>query len=306
MDKNCRTPITILAKKVNRSRQAVEYRIEQLQKRGIITSFNVAFNPHKMGCKLYKMYLKLRNIPQEKQRLFNYLKAKEIVYWIGECSGSWDLIFALFAKTDQDIFKAKNEILSEFSKIIVQENADILIDVKQYPKMYFTNQISEPTSFAGEIEQNDLDKLDHAILAKIVNNARIAINTLAQQVNSTAVIVRNRLKKLEEKEVIIQYRLGINLNILGLELYKSIIKLDRYTKDDERKFLEYVSNIPNIHYFIRNLGQIELEFVTASYQEYYAIIENLKKEFPFVIRTVDSVLMITDEWAPGFKNLVEK
>ena len=40
-------------------------------------------------------------------------------------------------------------------------------------------------------------------------------------------------------------------------------------------------------------------------KKYYEIIENLKKEFPYVIRTVDSVLMITDEWTPGFRNLLK-
>jgi Lrp/AsnC family transcriptional regulator, leucine-responsive regulatory protein len=304
LDKNCRIPTTILAKKVKKSRQAVEYRINQLVKRGIITSFNVSFNPHKMGYKIYKIYLKLRNIPEEKQKLFHYLKSSSLVYWMGECSGSWDLIFGIFSKNDPEFYEMKNELLSRFQKIIVQEYGDILIDVKQYQKMYFTNEIMAPTMFAGEIANNELDVLDHAILEVMVNNARIPMIELARKVKSTAIIVRGRLKKLEEKGIIIQYRIGIDLNKLGLELYKVIIKIDKYTKEDESKLLYYMSNLPNIHYYIRNIWQIEPEIVVGSYQEYYDIIENLKKEFPYVIRTVDSVLMITDEWTPGFKNIL--
>lgn len=306
LDKNCRTPITILAKKVMKSRQAVEYRINQLVNKGIITSFNVSFNPHKMGYKIYKVYLKLRNIPEEKQKLFAYLKSSGIVYWMGECSGSWDLIFGVFSKNDYEFYKLKNELLSNFQKIITQEYGDILIDVKQYPKMYFTNEIVPPTMFAGEIVDNELDQLDYSILGEMVNNARIPIIELAKKINSTPIIIRGKLKKLEQKGIIIQYRIGIDLNQLGLELYKVIIKLDKYTKDDELKLLTYLSNIPNIHYYIRNIWQIEPEIVVSSYQEYYEIIEALKKEFPYVIRTVDSVLMITDEWTPGFKNLLKK
>ena len=305
LDKNCRTPITILAKKVMKSRQAVEYRINQLVNKGVITSFNVSFNPHKMGYKIYKVYLKLRNIPEEKQKLFAYLKSSGIVYWMGECSGSWDLIFGVFSKNDYEFYKLKNELLSNFQKIITQEYGDILIDVKQYPKMYFTDEIVSPTMFAGEIVDNELDQLDYSILGEMVNNARIPIIELAKKVNSTPIIIRGKLKKLEQKGIIIQYRIGIDINKLGLELYKVIIKLDKYTKDDELKLLTYLSNIPNIHYYIRNIWQIEPELVVSSYQEYYKIIEALKKEFPYVIRTVDSVLMITDEWTPGFKNLLK-
>jgi len=208
-------------------------------------------------------------------------------------------------KNDYEFYKLKNEILSNFQRIITQEYGDSLIDVKQYAKMYFTNEIVPPTMFAGEIVNNDLDELDYSILGEIVNNARIPIIELAKKVNSTAIIVRGKLKKLEQKGIIIQYRIGINLNVLGLELYKAIIKLDKYTKEDESKLLAYISNLPNTHYYIRNIWQIEPEIVVSSYQEYYELIENLKKEFPFVIRTVDSVLMITDEWTPGFKNLLK-
>jgi len=89
-------------------------------------------------------------------------------------------------------------------------------------------------------------------------------------------------------------------------LYKVILRLDRYTKEDERKLLTYVSSLPQTQYLIRNLWQIELEFVVDNFQDYYQLIENLKKEFCYVIRSVESVLMITDLWTPGFGNLLKK
>ena len=304
LDKNCRIPITRLAKIVMKSRQAVEYRINQMVKKGIITSFNTAFNPHKMGYKIYKIYLKLRNIPQEKQRLFTYLKSSGNVYWMGECSGSWDLIFGVFAKSDYEFFNLKNELISKFNKILVEEEGGILVDVEQYPKMYFTNETTPPVMFAGEITYNELDKIDHSILSIIMNDARISLVELAKRVKSTEIMVRNRLKKLEQKGIIIQYRIGVDVNKLGLELYKSIIRLDKYSKEDEKKLLAFFSSLPNTQYYIRNLWQIEPELIVSDYQEYYEIIEKAKKEFPNVIRTVDTVLMITDEWTPGFKNLL--
>jgi len=303
LDKNCRIPSTKLAKLTNKSRQAVEYRIDKLIQRGIITGFTASFNPHKMGYRIHKIYLKLRNIPKEKTRLFNYLKSSGIVYWMGECSGRWDLIFAVYSRTDYEFFNLKNNLISEFTNLIVEEEGGTLLDVKQYPKMYFTDEISQPVTFAGEIINNELDELDSNILQKLVHDARISINILAKQINSTPIIVRTRIKQLEKKGIIIQYRININLNKLGLELYKTIIKFDKYNKQDERRLLEYLSRIPNIHYFIRNLWQIEPELVVKDYQEYYNIIEKLKSEFPNVIRTVDPVLMITDEWSPGFEKM---
>ena len=287
-------------RKVNKSRQAVDYRINQLVKKKIITGFQTSFNPHKMKYKIYKIYLKLKNIPDEKRRLFDYVLSCGKVYWMGECSGSWDLIFGVLAKDDYTFFELKNEIISTFNRIIIEEDIQILLDVKQYPKMYFTNKIDEPTLFGGEVKDNELDNLDYAILGEIVNNSRISLVDLSSKLKSTVIIVKGRMKKMKQKGIIIQYRIGVDLNKLGLELYKAIIKLDTYEKEDEKKLLRYISNLPNVQYLIRNLWSIELELVVENYQKYYNIIEDLKKEFPQVIRTVDFVLMISDAWTPGF------
>lgn len=305
LDKNCRIPTTTLAKKVRRSRQAVEYRINQLVKKGIILGFHAAINPHKMGYKIYKIYLKLRNIPQEKKSLLHALRSSGLVYWMGEFSGNWDLIFAVFAKDDYEFFEMKNNLISKYNSIIVEEEGGILLDVKQYYKMYFLNEIIPSTiMFGGKVIQNKLDTIDGAILNEIVNNARIPINELAKKININPGIVRRKLKELGKKGIIIQYKININMNKLGLELYKVILKIDRYTKKDEQRLVEYLSRLPNIHYIIRNLWQIEPELVVSNYHEYYKLVEDLKKEFPEVIRTVDSLLMITDEWTPGFQNLL--
>jgi DNA-binding Lrp family transcriptional regulator len=306
LDKNCRVPVTKLAKLARKSRQSIEYRIKRLVERGVITSFNAAINPHKMGFKIHKIYLQLRNIPKEKERLFAYLRTSGIVYWMGECDGAWDLIFAVFAKSDYEFYALKNELISGFGPIIVKSNYDALVDVKQYTKMYFTGEISKPTMFAGEIVANRMSELDHAILGEIVNNARIPVTELASKVRANPAQVAKRLKKLEALGIIIQYRIGVDLDKLGLEYYKAIIHLDRYTKEDEKKLLEYLSSIQNLQYFIRNIWDIEPELVVKDYHEYREIMGSVKAGFPLTIRNVEAVLMKTDEWTPGYRNLLKR
>lgn len=306
LDKNCRIPSTQISKKVGKSRQAVDYRINNLLEKGIITKFQTSINPHKIGYKTYKIYINLKNIPEEKEKLLKYLRKSGKVYWMGECSGSWDLIFAVFTKSDLEFFEFKNFLFSKFSRIIVNADGGNLLDVRQYPKMYFGDKerTENPVIFAGEVEKNKIDKLDSTILKKIVNNARISLVELSTKTKTSIQIIQGRLKRLEKNKTIIQYRIGVDLEKLDLELYKTIIKLERYTKEDEQKLLNYLSKIPNIQYFIRNIWQIEIELVVKSYQEYYKILDDLKKEFPSIIKTADTLLMKSDEWTPGFENIL--
>ena len=219
---------------------------------------------------------------------------------MGEFSGRWDIIFGIFEKEDYDFYEFKNELISKFNKIIIEEEGDILIEVKQYTKKYFTNEFAESTMFAGRIEENKPDKLDHKILKILVNNARISLVELATKLNSTAIVMKNRIKKLEKLGIIIQYRIAVEIGKLNLELYKAIIKFDKYSKEKEKRFIDYVSNLNEIQYLIQNIWQTELELVVENYKQYYEAIEKLKQKFPDYIRNVDSLLMITDEWTPGF------
>ena len=305
LDKIFRIPSTLLAKKIRKSRQAVDYRINQLENQGIITGFQASINPHKIGYKLYKIYLKLRNLPSKRIELLSYLKKSGIVYWMGECSGNWDLIFGVFCKNDKEFFNFKNQFMSEFSEIIITVNGDSIVDVKQFPKMYFIKNIETPVMFGGEIINNKLDEIDAKILQEVVNNGRISLVDLATNTKTTIKTIQGHLKNLQEKGIIIQFRVGIDLNKIKKELYKAIIKIDNYTQENEKRFTNYISRLPQTQYFIRNIWDLELELVVDNYQEYYQIIESLKKEFPYMIKTIDSVLMISDEWTPGFGNLLK-
>ena len=74
LDKNARISDSQLAKKVNRSREAVRNRIKKLQDDGIILNFITSINPSKVGCMFFKMYFQLANIPEEREKFYEYFK----------------------------------------------------------------------------------------------------------------------------------------------------------------------------------------------------------------------------------------
>ena len=88
LDKDCRIPASLLAKKVNKSREAVKYRIQQLQKKGVLERFITSINPNKLGYSMFKVYLKLENIPDEREKFFDELKKNKDIYWFGISDGA--------------------------------------------------------------------------------------------------------------------------------------------------------------------------------------------------------------------------
>jgi DNA-binding Lrp family transcriptional regulator len=106
-----------------------------------------------------------------------------------------------------------------------------------------------------------LDALDLAILAELEQNARIAVSELARRLNAPSSTIRDRLRGLEESEVILGYTAVVNPAKLGLGI-KAIIQVAR---DQSVSFGDFLSE-PLVFHEITNVqlvtGETD-EFITV-------------------------------------------
>src|SRR3989338_6114868 len=137
LDINCRISNAALAKKVHKSREAVKYRIQQLQQRGIIENFVTSINPNKLGYHMFKVYLKLENIPNEREKFFEELKQNQDIYWYGISDGVFDVVFAILSKSIPEYFEKINLLLSKWEHLIVSKVLGTMVDTRQYNKKFF-------------------------------------------------------------------------------------------------------------------------------------------------------------------------
>lgn len=314
LDKNCRRSDKQIAKSVGRSREAVRYRIKRLEGKGVIDGYITTVNPNKFGYHLFKIFLQVENVEEEREKLIAYLKKKEQIYWMGLTEGNWDMIFATYAKDQVEFFEIKNDLLTRFSHIIVNMATGELVDVRQHLKNYLLpaafrsiNQWDKTLLWGGITMYHEIDSLDKSIIKILSNNARIPLTELARKTNSTLSIVHTSIKRLEEKGIIQAYRISLDLNRLGLEFFKAIIYLKQLPKERERELYEYVKNHPKIIYFIRSFTpwEIELEFVVESYLEFNEIIRDLRSRFSDIIKNYELVLIYWESWFPAYKKMFD-
>jgi len=306
LDKDCRQSNAQLGKKVGKSREAVKYRIQQLQARGILQRFITSINPNKFGYYMFKVYLKLENITDERERFFEELKQNKDIYWMGISDGVFDCVFAILAKDITTYYTRINDILSKWEHLIVSKVLGTMVDTQQFNKKFFTDEKEgSVVTFGGDVVQHDLDQLDYKLLDILANDARIAIAALARRCSCSIETVRGRMRKLEEANVILQYRIAVDLNKLGLEFFKAIIYFRSLSPKDEKALFEWMRVHPNALYYIRSLApwEVEFEFAVESYQQFNAIINELRLRFPHVIRNYEHLIMIYETWMPAYKEL---
>ena len=137
LDKNCRMPNSAIAKKVHKSREAVKYRISQLQKNGILTGFITSINPNKLGFYMFKVYLKLENITNEREMFFEELKKNKDIYWYGISDGVFDCVFAILSRSVTEYYGKINILLSRWDHLIVSKVLGTMVDATEYNKKFF-------------------------------------------------------------------------------------------------------------------------------------------------------------------------
>ncbi len=310
LDKNSRLPETTLAKLIGRSKESVRYRIAQLKEKGVLHGFTTWIDPTKLGYSSAKIYLTLANKPQQKKEFIQYVKKDKRLFWLGIAEGAWNAGLTFFVKSNQEFFELKNELFSKFKELILDSHTAVLVNVNVGDKTFLfpaENAENKWLTFWGAAEQQKLDDIDKKVLQELFLNSRISLVEIARKHSTTIDIIRNRIKRLEERKIIFRYTARIDFNLLGYEFYKTFLYFHNLTKADELKLMEYTRNNPNIIHLIKQISpwDIELEIMCESYHQYNEIISALTQEFPDIISKVETAIMGEDYAFPAQKMIFE-
>lgn len=111
-----------------------------------------------------------------------------------------------------------------------------------------------------------LDAIDHAILARLENDARIPNNALAAHVGIAPSTCLTRVRALRERGVIRGFRTDIDPVATGRPLQAMIsVRLQAEARRRMREFEEYITSLPAVRdvFFIAGVDDYLLHVATA-------------------------------------------
>jgi Lrp/AsnC family transcriptional regulator, regulator for asnA, asnC and gidA len=300
LDYNARIPLSELAKKVNISKQNLNYRIKKLIKEKVILGFMSVIDIHRLNHLTYRIYLRYKNVNKEKEKeIINYFKKHPNILWFVNLSGSYDLEIVFAAKNsihlNNILKKVKEDIGNYFSKY----NYSASIVNYHFKRDYLLENKREEFSqkyYGFEPKESHLDKLDTSILKELSENCKQSNQEIARKLDVTYHTIKNRIKILEDKKIIQGYRIFINLDKIGRKFYKALIQLNNCTKEDEKKLYSFCSQYNFVVYLVEILGewQLEIETEVKDQKEFTDLIRELRNNFPDLISDYD-ILQVTKE-----------
>ncbi len=290
LDMDARQPLTKIARSLHVARDRVEYRYERLLHSGLIRQTTVAINPYQLGLTIYKTYLRVSRGRAHYRQLVQFLNAHPQVYWIAECDGRWDLMYALFARSAFEFHTLQREILNGFREVILSSNVYILVNVWMYPKRYLTGQQGAPFLVGGQPANYPLDELEWNILRCLSRDGRASVPDIARLVKSTEATVRNRIAKMESGGLIARYRVELDYQKAGMIMCKAQLFLSQDSSREVARLKRYCADHPHISYYIEQVGEceLEIELEVDGLEHYGAIIQELREKFARSIRNVET------------------
>ncbi len=286
LSRNARQSENEIAKKLQLSKQVVNYRIKRLEKSGIIQSYHPYINWRVLGYNAIRVYFKWQNInPEKEQAIYNEMKKDNFFMWIVKIEGDVDVGVYIWIRSIPEFAKKWHEWISKYKTSILKYELFESINMVHYPFKFFTDKPEYSEIVLGNEDQlQEYDQLDYHLLKEMTHNARISLVELAKKLKLSSKTVMQRLKKLEEKGIIKGYFALINTQKLGYQFYK----VDFYLSDLSKlsQMHEFAKTHRDIVYRMRTIGgpDYEIEIMVKDTKEMKKIVQEIRTKFPNIIQ----------------------
>lgn len=297
LDTDATQPFSRIAKKLRLSQEVVAYRVKQLEKRGIILSYNTLSHFAKTGMIHFKLYIKFGRIKkEERQGIVDYLMKFGNLGWLASSEGLFDLMLSIRFPNIFLFESFKDKFFSLYDSHFHEVRFAILTEAETKPRYYILPR--QPANVAvflhcDEAAVEPLDEDDRRILFAIAAGARDSYKSIAAKTGLTERVVRYRRKYMEKNGIIVGYKLMIDYRRLNYIFFKCFVTFRNLTPGRYSLFRGYVRMHPNIIYWIKILGawDAELEIEVPSIEEFYGVVNDIKDRFSDIIETFDSSLV---------------
>lgn len=288
LDLNCRQPATIIARKLRMNKNTVNFRIQRLEKTGIIKHYYTVIDSAALGYTTYRIMLRLQYAtPLVEKKILGYICSFPEAWWVGKSHGTWDVGILIWAKTSDQLVLFWNKLNERFKEHIAEYYTTIYVKLWQFP-IPFLKEKPEQHITTGDAPLQHIDEEDQKLLTYLSTRARDSVLAIAQGTGLTPTQVTYRMKQLQKQHIIKAYKAAADFNKLGFAYKKSYFILKSNERLAEMK--EYAKRLPQTIYLDENIGiDFEPNFLVRSDQEFAEIIDSIKTRFGNAIRSHDVI-----------------
>ena len=293
LSKNIREPITKVALKSGISQESCLYRVNRLVETGIIKQFTLNL---RLGYQFYKIAIKLAHNNKQKEKEFlDFLNNTQFVTWITTCSGDWNILFSIAAKSNKEFDKTLRNVTNFLGSNL--GDYAIALDLESYVFTYklLETHEKEIVNLAKKMTNTkiDLSEKDKLILRELYINPRIKISDLRIKTKIDPGTIKYRMKLLEKDKIITGYRLILDLNKLGYLRFNLMLRVKDLSDEIIKSIITFSRQHKNVEFISRTIGSwdFELTIFVKDERELQSFIFDLSDKFADKIKETKSLIL---------------
>ena len=301
---NSRQSFSKIGKKVGLHRNNVLYRVNNLVEKGIIKNFFTVIDSYILGYTYYRFYITFQYVnPEIKKEIINYFVKCKYTTDVHTSEGYYDLILIMAVKNISEFYNFWKKSLNLYGDYFAKQVFSIYTSETNYKYSFLLNEKNmikhdrKKFELFNDSRRVELNDFDLHLLNIIAPNARIPTTEIAQQLDSTAVTINKRIKRLRELYIIRGFSVGLDFSKFDYHMYKANITLKERKK--YRRIVKYVEANPNLTGILSSIGYVDIEliFCLKNFDYLIQIIEDLYIKFPDTIKDYSYFcVMTTPKW----------
>lgn len=283
LDLDSRQPNSEIAKKVQLSKDVVNYRIKRLESSGFIKGYYTVIDFSRLGYFSVRVYLKfLDATPSKEKEIIDFLINNKKVFFVGEAEGPIDISFGTWVKSIYEFEDFYIDFKRKFKQHIGSERISIFTKAHHFHRAYILGNKADDSNpeYFGGLDVIQHDNIDLALLRLLAKNARIPLIEISNTLDIPVRTVAFRIKQMEKKKIIQGYRFIFNFELFGQEYYK----VDLILKDIShiKELMAFAHSDPRILYIDETIGGSDFEFdaEVEDKQHFLQLIDTIRTKFP--------------------------
>ncbi len=294
---NARIPVTELAKQVELSKDAVSYRLSNLEANGAISKYISYISLPALGYTSFQVTLRLAGGKESLEKTVEFLKKHPFCINAFTTLGAWDVLAEFAAQNEVEVAKIMNEIAEHLGNMLEAIDSKMPFYLYKRPS---TRGLLEQEMEHLETNENPsfgsakLDETDVKILSLLSEHGRIKLTELAEKLGIERDVVAYRKKQLEEKGVIDKYQTRLDLSFFEYSDYYLTIKMKNMIRSQEELFKRYIQSSPNVTYGFRSAAAFEaiLFYAARSPKEFHEQIMELRNTFSSFLQSFEVLVVL--------------
>ena len=295
LDANCRLSLAELSRRLRVPQATVGYRLTNLVERGFVPFMYTVVDAGKLGCTVYKVLLKFRNVDEARVKsIVEFLVKHESINWVARFDGIYDLSFTIWVSSVSQVSDFVDTLKGKFHAFISRLDVAVNIEAEfltRDPVAHQPRKLEKKASYTTPKRHYVIDSTDLAILRIIGSAPRTSATEIAEQVKISSETVAQRIKNLEAAGVITGYRLVINSTLIGEMNFYVLVFLNFASPEKIKRFVDFCRAHPAVNYIIKALGEwdYELNLEVKDVLESRAFMMELTREFSEIVRDYQSL-----------------